>query len=196
MKTLKLLTVIRQDIDPLSRAVWKSKVLYSCCREEGHKEEPFVMLDKNKLVLNKSAFELLNADPGNRFDIVYLQEGIKIIPCLVNKTLLKQDGGKKLNKSMTISFKGNANDQLAKYGMMFFLTERKDGIWFDLAPMERTSSNNEVIDYHVESGSDFDLDENTTDQTEYDLESESDNEVAHVIKNEDDLDKLLNDMFN
>lgn len=82
-----------------------------------------------KLTLNETNFEIdedlrkaLNAEPGDRLDIEYLSMGGVLTP-----SIFKSEGGNKLTKSNTVSFKGKKRNELANFGTNF-LAESDNGL--------------------------------------------------------------------
>lgn len=74
--------------------------------------------DDNKLTLNNHAIELMNIKPGVRLKIVYNKDGRPIIG---TEQALNSEGGNKLTNSLTIAYKGKANEQLASVGDTFVI---------------------------------------------------------------------------
>lgn len=71
-------------------------------------------LEDSRLVLESSLIDLLQAQVGDRIQIEYTEKDFEIVPII-----LKSDGGNKLTKSNTVSFRGKANSTLSSYGTKF-----------------------------------------------------------------------------
>jgi hypothetical protein len=78
--------------------------------------EAKVYLEDNKLKLNSLAVEMLNVDPGDRIDIQY-SDTYPIIG--KSESFGNPEGGTKLTKSYTISFRGKKSEVLQKFGTEF-----------------------------------------------------------------------------
>lgn len=78
--------------------------------------EAKVYLEDNKLKLNSLAVEMLGVNPGNRIDIQY-SDTYPIIG--KSESFGNPDGGTKLTKSYTISFRGKKSEVLQKFGTEF-----------------------------------------------------------------------------
>ena len=78
--------------------------------------EAKVYLEDNKLKLNSLAVELMKINPGDRIDIQYTKQ----YPLIgLSETFGNPDGGTKLTKSNTLSFRGKKSEALQKYGTEF-----------------------------------------------------------------------------
>lgn len=78
--------------------------------------EAKVYLEDNKLKLNSLAVEILKVNPGDRIDIQY-SDTYPIIG--KSESFGNPDGGTKLTKSYTISFRGKKSEVLQKFGTEF-----------------------------------------------------------------------------
>lgn len=78
--------------------------------------EAKVYLEDNKLKLNSLAVEMLGVNPGDRIDIQY-SDTYPIIG--KSESFGNPDGGTKLTKSYTISFRGKKSEVLQKFGTEF-----------------------------------------------------------------------------
>jgi len=76
--------------------------------------DSLIILGDNKLTLCPSVLSLINASPGDRLEIEYVERDGELMPILV-----KSIGGNKLNKNNSISLRGKANDTLSLYGTKF-----------------------------------------------------------------------------
>lgn len=87
--------------------------------------EPIIRLESNKYVLNNSAAELLNAKWEDRLSIKYQKVDGITFPIIGKDETFGCSGGNKLTKSLTVSFRGQNNEILSKYGDVFTLTKLK-----------------------------------------------------------------------
>lgn len=78
--------------------------------------EAKVYLEDNKLRLNSLAVEMMNVDPGDRIDVQY-SDTYPIIG--KSESFGNPEGGTKLTKSYTISFRGKKSEVLQKFGTEF-----------------------------------------------------------------------------
>lgn len=85
--------------------------------------EGIVILEDNKICLNQCAAQLLNIKPDDRVAIQYNKGKNCLIPIIASTTTLGVSTGNKLTKGLTVSFKGKANVELAKFGSRFTLEE-------------------------------------------------------------------------
>lgn len=94
--------------------------------------EPEVVLLESKYTLNKAAVEVLDVQPGDRINICYINlpdnPNIKV-PVIASSKAWGNDLGNKLTKSLTVSYRGVANNVLAEYGSVFELKFYKDGLY-------------------------------------------------------------------
>lgn len=67
-----------------------------------------------KMELDQDLINGLNAKAGDRIDIQYLDMGGNLVP-----NIFISEGGNKLTKSNTVSFRGNKRNALAVYGTNF-----------------------------------------------------------------------------
>ena len=103
-------------------------------------EQPTLTVESNKLQLSKAAVELLQAKPDDRLDIQYWnvnnQETFPVIG--KSSVFTDADGGKRLTKSNTLSYKGKQQETLLSYGRIFEICEFKSGM-FKLVKIEQNS---------------------------------------------------------
>ncbi len=78
---------------------------------------PQLILMDNKYGLNSAAIKLLNVQPDDRLDIKY--EGSSLVPVIGKDEAFGTKCGNKLTKGYTVSYRGNANKVLSKYGSVF-----------------------------------------------------------------------------
>lgn len=121
--------------------------------------EPLVTLDSNKLVLTQGATDLLKVFEDCRIDIRYTKDGKPIIG--TNKSF-GDNGGNRLTKSNTVSYRGSANTKLSEYGKIFKLEPTdNEGIYYlvgDKHP-EKPNIPEEIVDIEQELDTlDYDFD--------------------------------------
>lgn len=98
---------------------------------ENSDTEPKLVLESNKYILNSAAVELMNVKPNDRLDIKYEKIGNTFIPVIATDETFGTKKGNKVSKSNTVSYRGNANTELAKYGNVFKIEKHpnKDGLY-------------------------------------------------------------------
>lgn len=87
--------------------------------------EPIVYLESNKLVFNQSAANLLGIVWEDKIVVKYQKVDGIFFPVIGKSTAFNETAGNKLTKSLTVSCRGKANEELVKYGDKFSLTELK-----------------------------------------------------------------------
>lgn len=94
-------------------------------------DEPLIVLEDNKYILNQAAVDLLGATPEDRIDIKYEKQGKLLKPVIGINEAFGTKGGNKLTNSLTVSCRGKANETLSEYGSRFTLTPHanKDGLF-------------------------------------------------------------------
>lgn len=83
--------------------------------------EPQITLDSSKYTLNAAAVELMQVTPNTRIDIKYQMVDEILYPIIGTEESFGTNGGNKLTKSNTISYRGKANQRLSEYGNVFTL---------------------------------------------------------------------------
>lgn len=93
--------------------------------------DPHIILEENKLLLTSEALTLLNAQPGNRIAVNYIQVSSEYTFPVIAKAeyFIDPEAGNKLTKSNTVSFRGIQNKTLNLYGVNFVLEFYKEGIY-------------------------------------------------------------------
>lgn len=107
--------LIDRSIDNSDIKVTKSSTKKKIVQDND--KEPKLFLEDNKYKLNNAAIELMNLDEDSRLNISYMQgkDGDFPVICEVD------NGGNRISKSNTVSFRGNKNSELSKYGNEFVL---------------------------------------------------------------------------
>lgn len=107
----------------------------------------YVSLSDNKLTFTDDAIQLLEVSPGDRITINYYTESEEnTFPVIGKSSLFTDDeGGNKLTKQNTISFRGSQKKILKEYGSnfklepfknMFKLIEHKTAVDKELTDLE------------------------------------------------------------
>lgn len=117
--------------------------------------EPKVTLEDNKYSLNTAALELLGVEADDRIDIKFEKRGKVRIPVIGNNVSFGTQGGNRLTKSGTVSYRGKNHDLLEEYGTVFTLKATdKDGIFEMIGdkplPEEKEDENIKIEDEEVE----------------------------------------------
>lgn len=81
-----------------------------------------VIVKDNKLILSDQLIDTLNAKPGDRINIGYIDKNGTLVP-----VICISDAGNKLNKTNTVSFRGKQKDFLCQFGSNFWAFEN-DGV--------------------------------------------------------------------
>lgn len=115
--------------------------------------DPIITLEPNKLVLTQGAVDLLEATTDCRIDIKYKKKDKKLVPVIGTSISFNTQGGNKLSKSNTVSYRGSANEKLSAYGDVFKLEPTEDkGIFYLIGNknQEETSIPDEIVDIESE----------------------------------------------
>ena len=117
--------------------------------------EPELTLEDNKYCLNTAAVELLGVEAEDRIDIKFEKRDKVRVPVIGCNTAFGTQGGNRLTKSNTVSYRGKNHDLLEEYGTVFSFKETdKEGI-FELIgdkpiPEEKEDDNVKIVDEEVE----------------------------------------------
>lgn len=117
--------------------------------------EPELILEDNKYSLNTAAVELLGVEADDRIDIKFEKRDKVRVPVIGCNTAFGTQGGNRLTKSNTVSYRGKNHDLLEEYGTVFSFKETdKEGI-FELVgdqplPEEKEDENVKIVDEEVE----------------------------------------------
>ena len=117
--------------------------------------EPKLILEDNKYTLNTAAVELLGVETDDRLDIKFEKRDKVRVPVIGCNTAFGTQGGNRLTKSNTVSYRGKNHDLLEEYGTVFSFKETdKEGI-FELVgdkplPEEKVDENIQITDPEVE----------------------------------------------
>lgn len=116
---------------------------------------PELILEDNKYCLNAAAVELLGVEVDDRLDIKFEKRDKVRVPVIGCNTAFGTQGGNRLTKSNTVSYRGKNHDLLEEFGTVFSFKETdKDGI-FELVgdkpiPTEKEDENVKIVDEEVE----------------------------------------------
>lgn len=143
--------VVNDDL-PKAKKTSSSK---KATKKTDESSEPQLILEENKYSLNSAAIELLGVEPEDRLDIKMEKRGKARVPVIGCNTAFGTQGGNRLTKSNTVSYRGKNHDVLAEYGTIFSFKETdKEGIYElvgDLPiPEEKEDENVKIVDEEVE----------------------------------------------
>jgi len=143
--------VVNDDL-PKAKKTSSSK---KATKKADESSEPQLILEENKYSLNSAAIELLGVEPEDRLDIKMEKRGKTRVPVIGCNTAFGTQGGNRLTKSNTVSYRGKNHDVLAEYGTVFSFKETdKEGIYElvgDLPiPEEKEDENVKIVDEEVE----------------------------------------------
>lgn len=117
--------VYEQTVDTETGEIINSKLLDKKIivseKPDPEDEIPRVTLENNKIVFNNSAIRLMGVKPGTLMDIKYKVNNGVSTPVLGTAEAFNVEGGNKLTKSNSISFRGVKNETLSQYGKNFIL---------------------------------------------------------------------------
>lgn len=91
-------------------------------KKDSEVDDPLLILEENKYILNKAAVEALGVEPGDKVDIK--QQKLNKKECLVigaAETFGTQSGNK-LTQKNAVSYRGKNNQNLAEHGNEFTFT--------------------------------------------------------------------------
>jgi hypothetical protein len=117
--------------------------------------DPELILEDNKYVLNTAAVELLGVEADDRIDIKFEKRDKVRVPVIGCNTAFGTQGGNRLTKSNTVSYRGKNHDLLEEYGTVFSFKETdKEGIYELIGdkpiPEEKEDDNVKIVDDEVE----------------------------------------------
>lgn len=92
---------------------------------------PIIELGDKKLILSPLTIQILNAKPGDKLCINYIQNNNQETFPVIGKAEVFVDpkNGQKLTKSDTMSFRGNQMDMLSQFGDLFKLELYRDKMY-------------------------------------------------------------------
>ena len=134
------------DLDEITKKISNLKVV--SISNEVLESATIEVLD-NKLKLSKAAVDMLGAVANDKVTINYWTVDNELTFPVIGKAeaFTDSDGGNRLTRSNTISYRGQQRDILLEYGSLFTLESFKDGIFkLNKVKIEDDSLNNETID--------------------------------------------------
>ena len=113
-------------------------------------DDAIVTLDDNKIKLSKSAQLLLGVIPNDRLTVSYYTVNSEETFPVIGKSELFTDsnGGNRLTKSNTVSFRGTQRDILLEYGKSFKLEPFKS--YFKMVKIEDQLENDDLSDEELD----------------------------------------------
>jgi hypothetical protein len=113
-------------------------------------DDAIVTLDDNKIKLSKSAQLLLGVIPNDRLTVSYYTVNPEETFPVIGKSELFTDsnGGNRLTKSNTVSFRGTQRDILLEYGKSFKLEPFKS--YFKMVKIEDQLENDDLSDEELD----------------------------------------------
>ncbi len=137
-------------------------------------DEPKLVLESNKYAINEAACKLLNVEPGATLHIIYPKKDGRYVPVIGQSEAFKVKSGNKLTKSLTVSYRGAANEKLAEFGTNFEFVETETPGIFYLKGDKIVEAPEEAIEiddsFELDDLEDIDLDlEESTDISTIDL---------------------------
>jgi hypothetical protein len=106
--------------------VKRKKAIKKDDEEPAIEDEARVILEENKLIINNKAQLDMGLNVGDRILVVWNKEGKLLLPYIGTDEMLDQEGGNKLTKSGTVSYRGAQNAVLADYGTEFTIKLEKE----------------------------------------------------------------------
>lgn len=146
---LKTMLKISFDLDEITKKISNLKVV-SVSKEI--LESPTLEVLDNKLKLSKAAIELLKVQANDKIAVNYWTVGNEETFPVIGKAevFTDEEGGNRITRSNTISYRGQQRTILLEYGSLFTLETFKDGM-FKLVKIEQetsdlTNENNDLQD--------------------------------------------------
>jgi hypothetical protein len=134
------------DLDEVTKKISNLKVV--SISNEALESATVEVLD-NKLKLSKAAIDMLGASANEKITINYWTVDNELTFPVIGKAeaFTDSDGGNRLTRSNTISYRGQQRDILLEYGSLFTLESFKDGIFkMNKVQVEGESLNTEKTD--------------------------------------------------
>jgi hypothetical protein len=137
---------IQFDFDPGTSEITNLRVV----KVGEQVDDAIVTLADNKLVLSKSAQLLLGVIPNDRITVSYYTVSPEETFPVIGKSELFTDsnGGNRLTKSNTVSFRGTQREILLEYGKSFKLEPFKS--YFKMVKLEEESDNDNLGDEELD----------------------------------------------
>lgn len=130
------------EYTPISKELVKEEVKKTVIKSKPDETtEPQITLESNKYIFNQAAATLMGVQWEDRVTICYQKVDGLLFPIIGKDSAFGESfgGGNKVTKSLTVSCRGGANEQLSKYGNVFTVTKMKDkeGLFVLLGNTER-----------------------------------------------------------
>lgn len=169
----KIVLTIETDTETGETSLIKREVLNDDVKPKTPKilggDEPQLQLNANNFAINQAACDLLNVTSGDKLYIGYQKFGNEYLPVIGSSEAFNVDKGNKLTKSLTVSYRGAAHDQLSSYGDLFtFAEEVVKGIY--------RLKGNKVFEETVEIDDSFDL----SDLEDIDLDLDESTDISTI----------------
>lgn len=111
-------TIVKQEVAKEKIKKYNPK---SNNKSSDNTSTPIITLESNKYILNQAACDMLNVSYEDRLEIKYKKIGTLIFPVIGKNACFGTQGGNKLTKSLTVSYRGENNKTLSEYGDSFIL---------------------------------------------------------------------------
>ena len=111
-------TIVKQEVAKEKIKKYNPK---SNNKSSDNTSTPIITLESNKYILNQAACDMLNVSYEDRLEIKYKKIGNLIFPVIGRNECFGTQGGNKLTKSLTVSYRGENNKTLSEYGDSFIL---------------------------------------------------------------------------
>lgn len=133
----KLVLTIETDTETGETSLIKREVLNDDIKTKSsfkkilEGETPKLQLNANNFAINQAACELLGVNSGDTLYINYPKKDDKYVPAIGKSEAFSVKAGNKITKSLTVSYRGAANERLAEYGTNFeFIESERPGIFY------------------------------------------------------------------
>lgn len=142
--------VVNDDLPKAKKATTKK----TSKKNVDENPNPELTLEDNKYVLNNAACELLGVEADDRISIKMEKRGNIRVPVIGADINFGTQGGNRLTKSNTVSYRGKNHDLLAEYGTVFsFEATDKEGIFTLIGdkplPEEKVDENVKIEDEEI-----------------------------------------------
>lgn len=124
------------DFDEVTSNVYNVKVTPIEDTSSNDSTNAIISVEDNKLLLSSAAITTLNARSGDRITINYWNESAECTFPVIGKSEIFTDaeGGNRLTKSKTVSYRGVQREVLLRYGSKFTIEPFKNGM-FKMIPI-------------------------------------------------------------
>lgn len=160
IQTFKVLFTYEQDdetgeVKVIDRKVVNETKKVTSSKKIDENPEPRLTLEDNKYVLSTAAVELLGVEPDDRIDIKFEKRNKTRVPIIGCNTAFGTQGGNRLTKSNTVSYRGKNHELLEEFGNVFSLKETDKPGLFELVgdkpiPEVKEDENVKIEDEEVE----------------------------------------------